>query len=305
MFRGKLIEEARRVVPPFFKKMLGKVIRHSEPAIINDSFFPTNEITIPIRKNIPVDKEWELLKKGKEHIRTDENIEKNPLIFTHHVSFELSNLCNYAPIHRKCPLNLAREPVILPEKIVFDILDTLAKYNFTGRIAFHNYNEPLIDPRLLKFVEYARNACPDADIYISTNGYYLNQILADELVADGVSSIFVSAYSQSEFGRLSKIKVNIPFDVWKARLDDRLHLYEAEENDIGEPCFAPLNEIVITCEGEISLCCLDWRRRYSFGNVQEQSLEEIIKSKEVQMVYQRLSRGDRFLDLCKRCEWSR
>ena len=43
----------------------------------------------------------------------DENILK----YTSRVSIELSNLCNYAEIHKKCPLNLVTEPTILPAKI--------------------------------------------------------------------------------------------------------------------------------------------------------------------------------------------
>ena len=193
----------------------------------------------------------------------------------------------------------------MPAKIVFDILDFIAKYDFAGRIAFHNYNEPLIDPRLFKFVEYARSVCPNSDIYICTNGFYLTQTLANELVAAGVSSIHVSGYFRKEFDRLSKIQLNIPYEVEATRLDDTLKAYERPKNNSKKPCFDPLNEILITREARMSLCCLDWRRLYSFGDLQEQTLEEIIKSRNVQTVYQRLSKGDRFLDICKRCDWTR
>ena len=111
---------------------------------------------------------------------------------TSRISIELSNLCNYARIHKKCPLNLVETPVILPAKIVFDVLETLERYNFQGIIAFHTYNEPLIDPRLFQFIEFARKACPHSDIFILTNGYYLTQTLADELVDSGVSKIIIS-----------------------------------------------------------------------------------------------------------------
>jgi phosphatidylglycerophosphate synthase len=42
---------------------------------------------------------------------------------------------------------------------------------FDGVIAFHIYNEPLIDPRLFSFIEYARRICPQGRILILTNGF--------------------------------------------------------------------------------------------------------------------------------------
>jgi len=287
-----------------FERAIRRSARDSIEEVMNDSCTIGNKARTP-KKRLSIDREWEAFKKRGAYPELDEKDEKDILIHTTRITLELSNLCNYAQIHKKCPLNIAGEPEILPKEIVFDVLNFLEKHNFSGQIAFHNYCEPLMDPRLFKFVEYARNACPYADIYICTNGYYLNQVLADELVAAGVSSILVSAYSRSEFERLSKIKIDIPFRVWRAQLDDRLDLYEAKVNDIGKPCFAPLNEIIIAREGCISLCCLDWRRVYRFGNLHEQKFEQVMSSGQLQAVYERLSKGDRFLDLCKRCGWSR
>lgn len=224
---------------------------------------------------------------------------------TKRISLELSNSCPYAGIHKKCPLSLVDEPVILPAEIVYDVLVTLGRHSFRGIIAFHTYNEPLVDPRLFQFIEFARKICPHSDLFIFTNGCYLNQTLADELVSSGVSRIRVSAYSRSELKRLSKIKLDITFSIKLEKLDDRLHLYEAEERLSSKPCFAPLNEIIIAREGCITLCCLDWKRLYTFGDLRKQTFEEVVQSGELQAVYAKLSKGDRFLPLCKRCKHSR
>lgn len=179
----------------------------------------------------------------------DEDLFKN----TYRVSIELSNRCNYAKIHKKCPLNLVDEPIILPAKIVFDILDTLDRYNFQGEIAFHNYNEPLIDPRLFKFIEYARQGFPQREIYICTNGFYLNQTLLDELVESGVSNVRVSAYSKREYQRLSQIKAQIPLSVEMTSLDDRLKLYESKEKRPGNRALRPSMRLLLP-ERRVSVC---------------------------------------------------
>lgn len=238
-------------------------------------------------------------------LRTVEVADDSLFKYTNRISIELSNLCNYAAVHKKCPLNVVKDAKILPARIVFGVFQTLERHKFTGVISFHTYNEPLIDPRLVKFIEGARESCPDTDIYICTNGYYLDQNLAEELVESGVSSIRVSAYTKSEFERLSKIHLNVPYKVELTPLDNRLNLYDACENDTRKPCLAPLNEIIITRDGHISLCCLDWKRIYSFGDLYTQSMEDILKSGKLHAVYERLRNGDRFLDLCKRCGWSR
>ena len=51
---------------------------------------------------------------------------------TNRVSIELSNLCNYSMIHKKCPINRIKKPVILPSKVVYSVFNTLKKYDFHG-----------------------------------------------------------------------------------------------------------------------------------------------------------------------------
>lgn len=240
-----------------------------------------------------------------EYVEPDLLLIEQPLAYTKRVTFELSNLCNYARQHTRCPLHVAGQATILPARIVYDTLDFLAGYNFAGRIAFHNYNEPLIDPRLFEFVRAARRQCPDSDIYICTNGYYLTQTLADELVEAGVTNMHISAYSKAEYERLSQIELTIPCNVKLMRLDERIDQYDAPITDSTRPCHAPLSEIIVTREGYMSLCCLDWQRRYVLGSLHESGLGDLILSPAVQAIYQRLSSGDRCLDFCRRCTWKR
>lgn len=234
------------------------------------------------------------------------NSDVNPLYNTSRVSIELSNLCNYAVFHKKCPVSLEKGHKILPSKCVYHVIDTLEKFGFSGRIAFHTYNEPMIDPRLFTFIEYARRHCSQSDIYISTNGYYLNQTLAEEMTAAGVTSIHVSAYTPKDFERLSAIDIKIPFNVEKMVLMNEVQeIYQAPEINLSSACSAPLGEIIVTRDGDISLCCRDWQRRYKFGSLHEHTFEDILRQGRLQAVHERLIAGDRFLDICKRCPWSR
>lgn len=242
----------------------------------------------------------------------------NPLEHTTDVSLELSNLCQYAWFHKKCPLHLEMEspfvvkkPEILPATIVYRVLDMLARHSYSGSIRFHQYNEPLIDPRLFEFVRYARRACPESAVVIWTNGHYLTEVLASELLEAGVSQILVTPYgTQSECARRrSWVAQELPGDTCHctpySSLDSRLMMYDLEPMDITRPCYAPLGILGITRRAEISLCCYDWRREYNFGSLHDQALESILGSEKVQETYRRLSQGDRFLELCRRCRQTR
>lgn len=268
---------------------------------IKEKEIPKNDKIIKTK-----DPEWLKFKKECQNFTIDDNYLKNPFIFSKSINFELSNLCNYARIHFKCPLNLEREPNILPAKIVYNALDSLKKYNFQGQIAFHNYNEPLIDPRLFKFIEYSRRLFLQNEIYICTNGFYFTQSLGEELAEAGVSTIHISVYSEREFNRLSKIHLKIPLKLTPMKLlDCVLSIYNSQEKKEKRPCLAPLNEIIITNNGELGLCCVDWKKNYTFGSLKEEPLEKIMAKKEVYCLYQRIRRGDRFLSLCKKCNQSR
>lgn len=238
---------------------------------------------------------------------TTTQLRDNVFKCTKRVSIELSNLCNYAGLHKKCPLSLENQHIILSKKVVQKVLDCLGRYNFEGTIAFHTYNEPLIDPRLFSFVCYAKEKCPQSCIMIMSNGYYFNQTLADELVELGVGSIYITTYGQREHERLSKIKVDIPYVIQEGILDDRLNLYcrkhSGQENY--RPCYAPLGEIIIARDGRVNLCCLDWKREHCFGDLHTENLEDVILQSEMVNVYNLLSNGKRIFNICKACGWSR
>lgn len=234
-------------------------------------------------------------------------LRNNIFTYTERVSIELSNLCNWANFHKKCPLSLETEYIILSKKVVYRVFDCLSKYNFEGTIAFHTYNEPMIDPRLFLFIRDAKQKCPKSEIMIMTNGYYFNQTIADELTEMGVARIHVSVYTLKDYQRLKKIQINIPYIIRKGQLDDRLKLYDKMPpvNKDETPCYAPLREIIITREGQVSLCCLDWKRKHCFGNLYNENLEDVILESDMAGVYNSLSNGNRIFGICKSCGWTR
>ena len=216
------------------------------------------------------------------------------------LTFGLSSLCNYSAVHPKCPISTYKNVRVLPSKIVNSVIDRFAKLNYSGIVAFHRYNEPLIDPRFFEFVKYTKTKCPDSKIMVGTNGFYLDQTILNEL--DGlIWAMNVSAYSRSEYERLSKLKANFPYMVSEAVMDNRLNLYERASVDIEKPCHNPVWEISINYEGKVVLCCWDWQDKYTFGDLNKESIDEVLNSEKIRKLFYELVQGKRTLPICKKC----
>lgn len=78
------------------------------------------------------------------------------------------------------------------------LLEDLGAARFAGWFAFHNYNEPLADPRLLERVTTARARLPKAKLELHTNGDFLDRAKLDALVTRGVELVRVTLYPSNE-----------------------------------------------------------------------------------------------------------
>lgn len=233
------------------------------------------------------------------------NLDRPLLSQIRRVSFEISNICNYSAYHRKCPASKQITKKVLPSRIVRKVLEELSCVNYDGVVAFHRYNEPLIDPRLFAFIRLSHELCPKSKVLVLSNGFYLTGELAVDLAELNVWALVVSAYSAGEFERLSSICVGIPYKVFYSTLDDREDIYDRSPLDLDRGCLAPLRDLTINAEGKIVLCCLDWKDKHEFGDLGRSRLVEIVNGPEFLTITRELYAKKRRLDICRRCAMSR
>jgi len=223
---------------------------------------------------------------------------------TSRVTFELSNRCNYAYMHKACPAHGVVDPVILPEAIVRRVLAYLGAEGYRRGLAWHNYSEPLIDARLFMFLDVARELMPGVEQYILSNGFMLGQGLLDELGAHGVTHVRVTTYSEAEHERCHAL-IAPPGMICgldrRKELDSRLDDYERKPRNRKQPCFEPLESCVIRATGHVALCCRDWANQHALGNLHAETLEEVLRKKETLAVWEQNRHGKRVLELCRRC----
>lgn len=79
--------------------------------------------------------------------------------------------------------------------------------------------------------------------------------------------------------------------------------YKAEATEYNwKPCDRPLDQMVILSNGDVVICCGDWRHEVVFGNVYHSTLEEIWNS-DITRKYQKYIEEDLYcnIPICARC----
>lgn len=217
------------------------------------------------------------------------------------IQIETLGFCNYSCSF--CPTNQIDMPKGRMENKTFEIIvDQLT--DFRGEIKLYLRNEPLLDKRLVKFVEMIKKKTP-ATIIIQTNGSLLTEEIAAKISKH--ATIQMNDYSDGEVSeRVNSFAHKYGIIVADRRspkgLSNRAgNLPNVAEKKLDAFCTRPFEQMYIAYDGRAVLCCQDWMLDEVMGNVNEQSLEEIWNGK----VYQRKRAELLALDrqgLCAKCD---
>lgn len=205
----------------------------------------------------------------------------------------------------------------MPRKMFHKCIDELADLGFGGTVGLFNNNEPLLDTRMVSFVEYISRKLPDAKSLILTNGIILTQKFCEALLQAGLRELVVDCYKSD--GRLrrdllravrpfcnspdAKITVNTRF------LNEKLNNRAGWSPNNGRPvflkafCSNPFVYLAVTTNGDVAKCCIDFLFQERMGNVMEQSIQAIWNGKEFRRTREHLLKGDRsFSIICSKCD---
>lgn len=228
------------------------------------------------------------------------------------LEFELSNNCQYARVHTWCPRFRDDRPLIfLRSRIVHEVVQFFKQYNFSGRVYFSGYSEPLIDPRLTELVRYTREHLPKCHIDMFTNGVACDENLLMDVFESGVDRIWLSIYTDAERERLGKIAAKIGSrrlrlqgrKIGKADvdIDDRINIYN--KRGIDAPCFIPTLYYFVRNTGEVNMCPWDWKYTKVFGNLYTDSIESTLMNEDRLVANNELVNGNRrVVPVCRGCD---
>ena len=192
----------------------------------------------------------------------------------------------------------------------------LCEIQYNGRVALMLSNEPLLETRLERMIEYAKDKSQRFFLDITTNGRLLTVSMVDKLFKLGLDNINIndyrgdrdiypekwSSYLEPIFGAYGN---NPKVSFKRRRLDEKLPNYagnipqEFNPDDFGF-CNYPFRKLTIAYNGNILLCCDDFMYDTNFGNVMEDKLIDCWNHPDLNKARFSLLENSR-IGLCKRC----
>ena len=197
------------------------------------------------------------------------------LQYTHLLVFELGHTCNYADIHPLCPVSIREksERTLTDELIISLAKQAYNELGFTGLIAWHFYNEPmLVWKRMLPLMEKIRKEVPKSRFLLWTNG----SVLINDPRINMFEQVKVTDYKnrgEALYRKYYKNNLSVNPEMFDSRLT-----YGGTFSK--RSCLRPFTEFIISSFGEVHLCCQDWQGRVKIGNVFDTDLKELDERKE-------------------------
>lgn len=227
--------------------------------------------------------------------------------FPHQFYIEITEHCNRRCWY--CPNSTHTRHREMTSETFTASLRRLAEINWAGPVGFHMTNEPLLDKRLPGFIDQTVAALPRCLPTIVTNGDPLDVSGAEKLIQLGVTRIIVSRhppFSSKWDERIRTIQSRWPQIVQLTQVGTTIAvhtngLFGFEGLPWQGRCIAPTLACVITITGEVTLCCCDYFRHISLGNIREKPIREIWSHPGFARIRHRLRRGEQATEICKGC----
>ena len=228
--------------------------------------------------------------------------------FFRNVSIEISTNCNRTCSY--CPNVLEGTPTEFMSEDTFNkVIKDLQSIKFSGIINYHFYNEPLLDKRLPEFIRYVRKHLPSCVSRVFSNGDFLTLDLAGRLIDAGVADINVTIHDKNDekpLKKLNPVLEKYPGYISLRSLHNKPLLnrggaVEVDLLDKKDTCTDPLEGLQIDYKGNVLLCCNDYYRKHSFGNIANKNISQIWQGEEFFRLRRELRKGIARLEICQVC----
>ena len=233
------------------------------------------------------------------------------------LELNINELCNrkciFCPRSSTYPNQNIHMDIETANKIAVELFEL----GFKGTVNISGTGESLLTKHLVDIVfEFGSRNIP---IEVVTNGDKLKEDYIKRLYSAGLSQIVVSMYDgpeQIDYFNDLFTKCNIDKKLYTLR--DRWYdedadyglIYTNRAGFLGDDlpssenrhCYSPSYSMYIDWNGDALLCCQDmYNRTITLGNIKDQSLLEIWKSKKLDEYRKKLSSGDRDISPCDNC----
>ncbi len=285
----------------------------------------------------------------KEKLYTDINIKRIDNFLNEHLE-KSSNLRNGSPpissieisingaCNRRCFFcpreDEAAYPNILQSldiKIFKKLIKDLKENDFTGRISFSGFCEPLLTKNLNEYVSLIRADLKINAIEIVTNGDPLvaknGKDRLRELYKSGLTNCRVSLYDgPHQIEIFEKIKKELklsdrefiirkrylgPDQSYGLTISNRAGSVSLKNENfelkplaepLKQPCYYPFYKVLIDHNGDVLMCSNDWKKELPMGNLNKDSLISIWSNEKFISLRKKLINKDRKHSPCNVCD---
>lgn len=182
----------------------------------------------------------------------------------------------------------------MPSEMMAGIMYQLAAMQYTGRICLSHYNEPLQDSRIGFIAAVFKNALPQCELFLHTNGDYLDKDIAEQLdpyLHHLTVALYMDEPQKSERAAWIKTLFKQAEVIFTGGVHIPTHFTPGFDlkglirKYIDEPCYEPMRRMIINHRGQMLLCCDDLVGNFDLGSFPEKSLEELWFSSKHEEIY--------------------
>ena len=210
----------------------------------------------------------------------------------------------------------------MTDELFRKIINELSEMNYSAAVSFYSNNEPLLDERIVEFCKYAHEKLPNAYFRLFTNGLLLTLEKFLELMPY-LDILIIDNYNDDKQINTPELKKVYDYIQTHPEIQKRVNFVFRLQNEVlksrgGQApnkigrndkrmlrflCTRPFCQLIIRPTGEISLCCNDALGKYTMGNLNMQTINEVWNSEKFKSVREEmLKNGRKNLMLCKECD---
>lgn len=222
---------------------------------------------------------------------------------------------NHCPF---CPHSYNDKPLGIMSWVTYvRIIEDLVNLGFAGRVALMVSNEPLLDNRIIKMIDFAKSKSTRLFLDITTNGRLLTLDFVDTLFEHGLDNLNINDYRGDRNEFPEKVSLNLipivnayrhnpKLTLQKRSYDEQLPNYGGNTplcnnaQNVLTFCNFPFRKLVLDYMGNVVVCCNDFLSTTNMGNIHDKTLYECWNAKEFNQYRDALVNGVR-IGLCSKC----
>ena len=211
--------------------------------------------------------------------------------------------CSFCPHSMEFPNLKNYMKVELANKLA----EELFKLKWQGIISVSGYGEPLLHPNIGNIIKAFTSR--NISTRLVTNGDRIlnGKFTSKEIDSWDLSFIKIDCYDgQDDVDKINKILKDLK--TYKRIMTGPVGLSNRAgvlwfNKTLKKPCYQPSIKSMMDWNGDVYVCCEDWNKETSFGNVYKQSFSSIWLSEELHDIRMRLQNGIRTFKSCKNCNF--